>query len=72
MSATFLAQDKFTVSGYIKDSKNGEALIGATIVKQGTQIGTSTNEYGFFSLTLPKGEHTLLINIIGYKTITQR
>jgi hypothetical protein len=71
-SAAFVAQDKFTISGYIKDSRNGEALIGATVVKQGTQIGTSTNEYGFFSLTLPKGEHTILINIIGYKIITQR
>jgi hypothetical protein len=60
------AQDKFTVSGYLKDAKNGEALIGATISKQGTSIGASANEYGFFSLTLPKGTHTLLVIYIGY------
>ncbi|MCE3229801.1 MAG: TonB-dependent receptor plug [Bacteroidetes bacterium] len=69
-SLSFLAQEKFTLSGYVKDVKNGEALIGATISKQGTQLGTSANEYGFFSLTLPKGEHVIVINIIGYKPFT--
>jgi hypothetical protein len=64
------AQDKFSLSGYIKDDKNGESLIGATVSKQGTQIGTAANEYGFFSLTLPKGEHVILVSLIGYKTFT--
>ncbi len=62
------AQDKFTISGYLKDAKNGEALIGATISKEGTSIGTAANEYGFYSLTLPKGKHTLAINYVGYTT----
>jgi len=62
------AQDKFTISGYIKDAKNGESLIGATISKKGTSIGSAANEYGFFALTLPKGEQTLIVTIIGYKT----
>ncbi len=60
------AQDKATISGYIKDAKNGEALIGATIFKQGTNFAAAANEYGFYSLTLPKGNHTLLVNYIGY------
>jgi hypothetical protein len=60
------AQDKATLSGYIKDSKNGEALIGATIFKPGTNYATAANEYGFYSLTLPKGTHTVVINYIGY------
>lgn len=67
---TLNAQEKFTLSGYIKDASNGEALIGATIAKQGTQIGASANEYGFYSITLPKGDHVILVSIIGYQTFT--
>ncbi|MGZ3899631.1 MAG: TonB-dependent receptor [Bacteroidia bacterium] len=66
----FFAQEKFTISGYIKDAKNGEAIIGATVYKQGSQLGASANEYGFFSLTLPKGEHVIVASIVGYKTYT--
>jgi hypothetical protein len=60
------SQDKYTISGYLKDVKNGEALIGATISKQSTNIGVATNEYGFYSLTLPKGKHAIALNYIGY------
>jgi hypothetical protein len=60
------AQQKFIVSGYIKDAKNGETIIGATAAKQGTNIGIAANEYGFYSLTLPAGTHTLIFNYIGY------
>ena len=63
------AQDKYTVSGYVKDAKNGEALIGVIIHKKNSQIGTSTNVYGFYSLTLPKGQDTIVFSFIGYKTI---
>ncbi len=70
INSIIIAQDKFTISGYLKDTKNGEALIGATVSKQGTNIGVSANEYGFFSLTLPKGEHDLVLTYIGYATQT--
>lgn len=63
------AQDKFTISGYAKDAKNGESLIGVTVYKKNSQIGTSTNEYGFYSLTLPKGLDTVVFSFVGYKTI---
>ena len=66
---TATAQDKFTVSGYAKDAKNGEALIGVTVYKKNSQIGTSTNEYGFYSLTLPKGQDTIVFSFVGYKTV---
>ncbi|MBX3164082.1 MAG: TonB-dependent receptor [Bacteroidetes bacterium] len=69
-SLSVFAQEKFTISGYIKDAKNGEALTGATILKQGTVMGAAANVYGFYSLTLPKGEHTLVVSFIGYKTFT--
>ena len=61
---------KYTISGYIKDAKNGESLIGSTISKQGTNIGASANEYGFYSITLPQGEHIIVLSLIGYQTFT--
>lgn len=63
------AQDKFTISGYAKDAKNGEALIGVTVYKKNSQVGTSTNVYGFYSLTLPKGQDTIVFSFMGYKTV---
>lgn len=64
-------KQKFTISGYVKDAKNGEALIGALVYKKDTQTGSSTNEYGFYSLTLPAGKHTILISFVGYGNIVQ-
>src|SRR5687767_15531576 len=64
------SQDKATVSGYVKDVANGEMLIGATVYKSTSAIAATTNEYGFYSLTLPKGKHVIAISMIGYKTVT--
>ncbi|HOZ86892.1 MAG TPA: TonB-dependent receptor, partial [Bacteroidia bacterium] len=64
------SQEKFSFSGYVKDSKNGESLIGATVFKVGAGIGAATNEYGFFSVSLPKGEHVIGVSLIGYQTFT--
>jgi hypothetical protein len=62
-----LAQTKqFTISGYIKDAKNGEELIGASVAVPSLKTGASTNAYGFFSLTLPQGSYDLEISYIGY------
>lgn len=57
----------FTISGYVKDSANGESMIGVSVYKQGTTLGTITNEYGFFSLTLPAGQNTVAFTYIGYR-----
>lgn len=63
-----LAQQKFTVSGSVKDKSNGETLIGATVsIADNRQIGVVTNEYGFFSLSLPQGNYTLLVSYVGYQ-----
>ncbi len=62
---------KSTISGYIKDSSNGEALIGATVYVTETQTGGITNEYGFYSITLPTGSYTLHYSYLGYSPMTQ-
>jgi TonB dependent receptor/CarboxypepD_reg-like domain/TonB-dependent Receptor Plug Domain len=56
-----------TISGYVKDALSGETLIGVNVYnKANSQQGTSTNTYGFYSLTLPKGKFTLKISYVGY------
>ncbi len=65
------AQDQYTVSGYLKDASNGEALIGATIRITGESIGTVTNVYGFYSITLNKGNYVLDFRYVGYVAYTQ-
>ena len=60
---------KRTLNGYIKSAKDGEVLIGATIlVKENPMLGTSTNAYGYFSLSLPSGQYTLQVAYLGYQT----
>ncbi len=61
-----------TVSGYIKDAGSGEALIGATCYIPELQTGVTTNQYGFYSLTLPNGNHKINFSFIGYETQTIR
>ncbi len=52
------AQKKVTLSGTIKDSNTGESLIGATVtVVELPNTGTTTNEYGFYSLSIPSGTY---------------
>ncbi|MFI5158372.1 MAG: TonB-dependent receptor domain-containing protein [Sphingobacteriales bacterium] len=58
------AQKKFTVSGNVKDASTGEILIGATITLNKTS--TSSNNYGFYSLTAPGGSYILTITYVGY------
>ena len=61
-----IAQEKFTISGTISDSLKGEEIINASIRVKGQNVGTISNEYGFYSLTLPKGNYTLVYSNSGY------
>ena len=63
------AQNNYTISGIITDQSNGETLFGASIFVEGSSIGTITNEYGFYSITVPEGEQTLVISYMGYADI---
>ena len=65
------AQNKFTISGTVKDKKSGESLIGANIKLQDTKGGTATNTYGFFSITVPQGEYSLQISYAGFNTYAE-
>ncbi|MGC4103871.1 TonB-dependent receptor [Ferruginibacter sp.] len=58
---------KYTVSGYITDSLNGETLIGASIAIQGQAKGISSNQYGFYSITLEEGEYIFVVSFIGFQ-----
>ena len=65
------AQETITVSGTIKEAKTNETLIGVTIIFPELQTGTTTNEYGFYSITIPKGTHNFEVSFIGFKTISE-
>ena len=59
---------KYTISGYLKDAQTTESLIGATVHQQADFSGTSANQYGFYSLTLPAGQVNLVYSYVGYQT----
>lgn len=68
-NVTSFAQDKYTLSGVISDEKTNETLIGVSIIIDELRTGTSTNEYGFYSITLPEGNYTVRISYLGYQEI---
>ena len=61
------SQEKVTLSGYISDSENNETLIGVNVIIPDLKIGTTTNDYGFYSLTVPRGDYKLQISFLGFK-----
>jgi hypothetical protein len=64
---SFSQSAKYTISGYVKNVKSGEALIGTSVsIKEFPAIGAMTNEYGFYSLTINEGTITLLIRSVGF------
>lgn len=65
------AQEKFTLSGTIIDANSNETLIGVNVVIPALKTGVTTNEYGFFSITIPKGNYTVQISYLGYQTIEE-
>ena len=72
LSISSYSQEKFTISGTISDAKNNETLIGVNILVKGTKTFTSTNEYGFYSITLPKGDYELNISYVSYTIIDEK
>ena len=66
------SKQKYTLSGIITDTKNNETLIGVNIYIPETKSSTNTNQYGFYSITLPKGSYTVLISYIGFQNISKK
>lgn len=69
LSTTLLeAQSKYTISGTVKQKSSGETLIGVTVlIVEKPNVGVTTNEYGFYSISLPEGNYTLRFSYTGYR-----
>ena len=66
-----ISQEKVTLSGHLTDADSGEDLLGARIaVNELPGVGAITNDYGFYSLTLPKGTYTFTFKSISFETKT--
>lgn len=72
-SSSVLAQERASISGIITDASNGETLIAATVILRGTQIGTTSNNAGFYSLVgLSPGQITLQFTYVGYNPVEKQ
>ncbi|ULQ50737.1 TonB-dependent receptor [Flavihumibacter fluvii] len=56
-----------TIAGYVNDAKTGEPIAGASVYIENPRIGVTTDQYGYYSLALPKGRHSLNIQSLGMK-----
>ena len=65
-------QQKYTLSGTVYEAVSNETLIGVTIAIPELRTGTTTNEYGFYSITLPEGEYEVVVSYLGYQSIRQK
>lgn len=64
----FAQDNKFTISGYVKDANSGETLPGASVGIVELKRGISTNAYGFYSISVPEGEYTLKVSYLSFET----
>ena len=71
ISSVIFAQNNYSISGTIKDQSSGETLFGATVFIQNSSIGGTSNEYGFYSITAPEGNYTLIISYLGFEDISK-
>ena len=63
-----LGQERVTLSGYVTDITTNETLIGVSIIFPELKQGTVTNEYGFYSITIPKGNHNIIVSYLGFNS----
>ena len=72
IAISLFAQVNYTISGYVKEAETGEYLIGATVYLQETMQGTSTNQYGFYSLTVKEGNYSIDFSFLGLESQEQK
>ncbi len=65
------AQQKFTLSGTVSEATSNESLIGVTIAISELKTGTTTNEYGFYSITLPEGQYQVVVTYLGFQEVVR-
>ncbi|WP_318308842.1 TonB-dependent receptor [Flagellimonas crocea] len=65
------AQQKYTLSGTISEAASNESLIGVTVAISELKTGTTTNEYGFYSITLPEGEYQIIVSYLGFQEVVK-
>ncbi|WP_439129162.1 TonB-dependent receptor, partial [Polaribacter sp.] len=70
-SMTIFSQEKITLSGTVYDNSNNETLIGVSIYFPEINIGTTTNQYGFYSITVPQGNYKIQVSYLGFSTIAE-
>lgn len=71
LSFTTFGQETSTLSGYVTDGRNGETVIGAKVYIPSIRKGVITNNYGFYSLTVPKGTYSIEFRVTGLETETK-
>lgn len=69
---SLLSAQKYTISGFVSDKLTQEKLIGALVADTKSRLGTTTNSYGFYSLTLPADSVTLVYSYVGFKPVKKR
>ena len=67
----FVVSQNHTLSGYVKDSKTGEALIGVSIFIEKESKGVSTNVYGYYSISLNAGQYDVKYSYVGYSSVVK-
>ena len=65
------SQEKYTISGTISDENNNETIIGVNVAIAQSNYSTITNEYGFYSLTIPRGSYKISVSYVGYQILEQ-
>jgi hypothetical protein len=70
-SFSLLGQEKITLSGTVYDDLNNETLIGVSVYFPELNSGTTTNDYGFYSITIPKGSYAMQVSYLGYNTLIE-
>ena len=69
--STILSQQKYTLSGIISEASSNETLIGVNILFPEINAGTVTNEYGFYSITIPEGTYKMIVTYLGFQDISE-
>ncbi|KQC28844.1 TonB-dependent receptor [Flagellimonas eckloniae] len=65
------AQQKYTLSGTISEASSNETLIGVNVLFPSLKTGVTTNEYGFYSITLPEGQYEIIVSYLGFQDVRE-